>query len=437
MIHANRAGRDKVVRASTAAAAAVLAMLLVAGQARAGVTTLFSGPGAPGDGWLLACSLNEEFDGADLDTSIWTARTQDRGTTGGGVTWGWDAANVWLDSGQLVIRTQDDGDGTYSSGNAWTKDKWYQTYGYFEAKIDPPPPNNGHQAAFWMTAQDGGHFVVGDDGRDGAEIDITETKDGDDHYYANVNWDGYGAQHRSSGQQVTASGIHVGSHTFGLLWDADTLKYYYDGTLKRTYGGVGVPRVAEVLQASVGILDWCDGDIRTPNDPLPQYTYFDYVRAWERLETLTVDDAGAEITYVGTWNPDEATESDYLETMTQGEQAGEYVEFTFVGAGVDVFVRRGSCGGIVDFYLDGELVADDVDTYNATQDFQCLLFSQDGLDVVSHTLRIEVTGTKNPSSNGTLLMLDGIEHASVPEPASAALVLLGLPLVALRRRRGK
>lgn len=394
-------------------------------------------PIQPGLGQRWTPTLVEDFDGPSLNTAIWTVRDVDNRPNGNnGVTWGWDPANVSIDDGKLVIQTTDDGDGTYSSGNVWTKDKWYQTYGYFEARIKLPPTVSGSQAAFWMTAQDNGHFTVGDGGRDGAEIDIMETPDATDHYRTGLHWDGYGSDHQSAGAQHSAPGIHDGYHDFGLYWDADTLKYYYDGQLKRTYTGVGVPRVAEVIQASVGILDWVDGDITTAT--LPVATYFDHIYAWQ-LETedsiTVVDDESDAITYIGDgWQP-KGNSQDYLGTMSQSGSAGDAVEFEFNGTAVDVFIRKGLYGGIVDVYLDDQLVADDIDTYVATPTYQQSLYSSSLLSPGLHTLRLEVTGDKNPSSVSTLLMLDAIQYSAVPEPASLAVGLVGLTLIAGRRRR--
>jgi beta-glucanase (GH16 family) len=310
-------------------------------------------------------TLAEDFNGTTIDSSLWTVRDVDGRPNGNhGVTWGWDPDNVSVQDGKLVIATTDDGDGTYSSGNIWTKDKWSQTYGYFEARIQLPPTVSGSQAAFWMTAQDNGHFTVGNDGRDGAEIDIMETPDASDHYRTGLHWDGYGSEHKSAGAQHSAPGIHDGYHDFGLYWDANTLRYYYDGQLKRTYTGVGVPRVAEVIQASVGILDWVDGNITTAT--LPVETRFDHIYAWQ-LQTedslVVIDDEAPQLNYIGDGWTQQGAASDYLGTMSQSGAAGDAVELTFEGAAVDVFIRKGSYGGIIDVYLDGQLVLDDFDTY--------------------------------------------------------------------------
>lgn len=374
-----------------------------------------------GQRWIP--TFGDEFDGSTLDASTWTISNQDGRPNGNnGVTWGWSPANVRVQDGKLLIRTTADGDGSFSSGHIWTKDKWSQQYGYFEARIQLPPANNGHQAAFWMTPQDNGHFVVGNDGRDGAEIDIVETPDSTDHYRTGLHWDGYGASHKSSGGQVTAAGIHDGYHDFGLLWTAERLDYYYDGRLVRSYTGVGVPRVPEVLRASVGILDWCDGDIRTAS--LPQVTSFDRINAWQMAtaDSLRIlDDSDPGISLIGSGWQNRGGASDHRGTMSQSGTTGDAVEVSFVGTAVDVFVRKGLYGGLVDASLDGQSVLDDVDTFATAQEFQHRLFTAEDLTPRLHIIRLEATGRRNAASAGSLLMLDAVQY--VPLAATEAVTI--------------
>lgn len=383
-------------------------------------------PPVQGVGVRWTPTLVENFDGPTLNGSIWTVNHQDGRPNGNnGVTWGWNAANVSLANGALVIKTTADGDGTFSSGGIWTKDKWFQTHGYFEARIRLPPANNGHQAAFWMTPQDNGHMTVGNDGRDGAEIDIVETPDATDHYRVGLHWDGYAAAHQASGATITASGIHSGYHDFGLFWDADTLDYYFNGRRVRNYTGVGVPRVPEVLRASVGILDWCDGDIRTA--VLPQETRFEHVYAWQKMGpgslTIVDSDSDAIATNGRDWQRKTSTD-DYGGAMIQSGSAGDALELTFGGTAVDVFVRRGQYGGLVNVYLDGQLVGSGLDTYAASPTFQQRLFSADGLTAEPHTIRLEPTGRASAAAVSSLLMFDAVHYVPLP---SSALITIDTP----------
>ena len=67
-------------------------------------------------------------------------------------------------------------------------------------------------------------------------------------------------------------------------------------------------------------------------------------------------------------------------------------------------------------YLDGNQVAT-VDGYSPGTEFQQVLYSVSGLADTSHTLKIVVSGQKNPASGGTYVSIDAI---NVPTAAQAA-----------------
>jgi hypothetical protein len=71
--------------------------------------------------------------------------------------------------------------------------------------------------------------------------------------------------------------------------------------------------------------------------------------------------------------------------------------------------QRASDGGIARVYLDGVFVAD-VDTYAPFQDeYQAVVFSATNLAPGGHSLTIEVTGMKNPSSSSTQIVVDAFD----------------------------
>jgi hypothetical protein len=96
-------------------------------------------------------------------------------------------------------------------------------------------------------------------------------------------------------------------------------------------------------------------------------------------------------------------------TMANSNTAGSRAEFTFSGSSIRWVGQRLFDGGIARVYLDGVSVVD-VDTCATIQEeFQAALFSAAGLTPGSHTLRIEVLGTKNPSSQGTRIVVDAFD----------------------------
>jgi hypothetical protein len=96
-------------------------------------------------------------------------------------------------------------------------------------------------------------------------------------------------------------------------------------------------------------------------------------------------------------------------TMANSNTAGSRAEFTFTGSSIRWVGQRLFDGGIARVYLDGVAVVD-VDTYAPIQEeFQAAIFSATGLTPGTHTLRIEVLGTKNPSSQGTRIVVDAFD----------------------------
>lgn len=59
-------------------------------------------------------------------------------------------------------------------------------------------------------------------------------------------------------------------------------------------------------------------------------------------------------------------------------------------------------------YVDGRFHAE-VDTYAAVDQPQSVLYTTSGLPAGTHTLTIEVTGTKNAASGGAWVWVDAFE----------------------------
>jgi len=90
--------------------------------------------------------------------------------------------------------------------------------------------------------------------------------------------------------------------------------------------------------------------------------------------------------------------------------AGARATLTFTGTGVTWIGAKGPQTGIANVFLDGALVAANVDTFSPTgEQIQAPLFSVSGLTETSHTLAVEVTGQQNPASTGPLIVVDAFE----------------------------
>ncbi|HCO95511.1 MAG TPA: hypothetical protein DIU00_16445, partial [Phycisphaerales bacterium] len=222
--------------------------------------------------WKLAWS--DEFDGTQIDQSKWEVLGDWKRRDGF-----WVKEDSYLDGkGNLLIRTKKDGD-RYTSGAMRTRGKFEHKFGYWVCR-SKFPTQQGHWPAFWMHANTVGK--IGDEGRDGTEIDIMEKPWREDKITQNLHWDGYGKKHKSAGSgQITIPGVSKGFHTFALHWTPEQYVFYVDGkeTWRTSAGGVSqVPQYAKLTEE---IGKW-GGDITKAD--LPDYFVVDYVRVYDMVE---------------------------------------------------------------------------------------------------------------------------------------------------------
>ena len=199
---------------------------------RAAAQDEFLPPIPEGKMWKLVWS--DEFDGTQIDQSKWEIMGDFKRRDGF-----WVKEDSYLDGkGNLLIRTKKDGE-RYTSGAMRTRGKFEHTFGYWVCRCKFPTQES-HWPAFWlMTA---GVSKVGDEGRDGTEIDIMEKPWREDKITQNLHWDGYGKQHKSAGSgQITIPGISKGFHTFALHWAPEQYVFYVDGkeTWRTSAGEIG------------------------------------------------------------------------------------------------------------------------------------------------------------------------------------------------------
>ncbi len=181
---------------------------------------------APPGGYELTWS--DEFDGVSMDTSKWGYR---------GLGARRDAVNtqdaISVTNGALTITTYTDS-GTHYTGMIGTQGKFEQAFGYWEARMqlyDSP----GMWSAYWIQAPGMGN-PVGDPATAGVEIDVIEHRKVNgsnaniqDTAAHGLHWDGYGADHKSSGHSVTVAGLADTWHTYARLWTDQGYTFYIDG----------------------------------------------------------------------------------------------------------------------------------------------------------------------------------------------------------------
>lgn len=227
-------------------------------------------PEAPaGKAWQQV--WNDEFDGTRLDPGKWELPDGKRRDH-----W-WSPKTAFVDGkGHLVLRTEQK-DGKFQSPCVRTKGRYEKAFGYFETRCKLPK-EQGHWTAFWL--YHGSVNKVGDDGRDGTEIDVFEWPYRDGRIEHNLHWDGYSKEHhKSAGHVSRPANVTDGKyHVFALWWSPEQYVFYIDGKeVWRTKAG-GVCQAPLYLKWSTEIGEWA-GDIRKAK--LPDDTLVDYVRVFD------------------------------------------------------------------------------------------------------------------------------------------------------------
>jgi len=88
---------------------------------------------------------------------------------------------------------------------------------------------------------------------------------------------------------------------------------------------------------------------------------------------------------------------------------GDQATFTFTGTSVKWIGYRGPGAGIARVILDGVVVADSLDLFIPTEGPQETVFTSPVLAAGSHTLTIQVTGSKNLASTGIAVVVDAFD----------------------------
>jgi len=230
--------------------------------------------------WVMV--WNDEFNGKSLDEAKWSHVSwvpagEDQPRRDG--FWRPDAA-VLNGDGQLMMLTYyDPVKKRYIDGAIHTLGKYEKLYGFFEARIQLQK-QPGHWSAFWLfNAQ---VHTVGDQGRDGTEVDIMEKiSPKDDAVYHTLHWDGYEAAHQSVYKLPVIPGLRESWHTYAVWWSESGYCFYIDGTetWRTSAGGVCRNPLHILLSDEVGT--WA-GSISSA--ALPDLWLVDFVRVYDLVK---------------------------------------------------------------------------------------------------------------------------------------------------------
>jgi beta-glucanase (GH16 family) len=236
-----------------------------------------AGPPVPGP-WKPLASMTDEFDGAALDASKWhDTNPQWRGRQPGF----FRPENVTVSGGQMHItmRREDapdrpSGYHTYTCGAV--KSKAEVLYGYFETRARAMKSRGS--SAFWFYKSESNWWT---------EIDVFEIGGGAPGNERKVHMNAHvfvtpedGRKHWSKGGVWDAPfNLADGFHTYGLLWDKDTLVYYVDGVERRRMPNTHWHQPLHMNFDSETMPEW----FGLPEEgTLPSTFSVDYVRAWQR-----------------------------------------------------------------------------------------------------------------------------------------------------------
>ena len=241
----------------------------------------------------MTLTLNEEFDGEALNTSLWGDFPN--GLRKGGY---WQQDQAFVENGNLIIRTEYKDDGSYGPGyytmGIRSKGGFAQRYGYFECRCILPAAK-GMWSAFWL--MNSAVNDVSGTGEKGTEIDIFESP-----YYAqgplfrnkittNLHYNGYELEtkYQNVGIFAVNGDPYKEFNTYGLLWTPDEYIFYINGieTGRSSFGGVS--KEPEYLKLSCEVdgsdavpnLGWSGRIDRNKPGAIPADFVVDYVKVYQ------------------------------------------------------------------------------------------------------------------------------------------------------------
>lgn len=237
------------------------------------------------EGWIL--TWQDEFDGPEIDAANWTHEI-------GGNGWGnaedqfytAEPENSFIENGNLVIQAleQRKQGKPYTSARLITKDKFSQTYGRFEARLQIPK-GQGIWPAFWMLGED----ISTAGWPESGEIDIMENIGKEPTMiHGTVHGPGYsgargvGASYSLPDGRPFADDFHI----FAIEWEPEEIRWYVDDVLFNTVTPSDVAGDWVYDHPFFILLNLAVGG-QWPGYPdattqFPQRLIVDYVRVYER-----------------------------------------------------------------------------------------------------------------------------------------------------------
>ena len=181
---------------------------------------------------------SDEFDSNDKDDPNVDVWSYDVG--GGG--WGnqelqvYDSSNnVRLENGNLVIRVEQNEQGTFTSGRIQTLNKLEFQYARIEARIKIPNPSNGLWPCLWMLGADfnevgwplSGSMTLMQMG----SAEALSNGQGASQVGSALHWEQNGGPAMDANSIDTGTDLSADYHTYIMDWTPESITTYVDGTL--------------------------------------------------------------------------------------------------------------------------------------------------------------------------------------------------------------
>lgn len=261
-----------------------------------------------------ALTFNDDFDGDSLDLTKWgyNVGTQDvYGNSYGPAYWGnnelqyyTEGDNVKVSDGilKIIAKKESMGDREYTSSRILTRNKFSQTYGYFEAKMKLPA-GSGTWPAFWLMPEPNSKDSYANEygtWASNGEIDIMEMKGRLPNYIdTTIHYGGYWPNDEINGKTNVISTPATEWHTYALEWTEESIAWIIDGekvyevSNKVYYSTASDSPSAPFDKPFYIILNLAIGGNYDPqgtaeflakNDFTEAFMEVDYVRVYEKIE---------------------------------------------------------------------------------------------------------------------------------------------------------
>lgn len=314
-------------------------------------TKLVEGDTSASNGWKLVWS--DEFNGTELDRSIWNVEVNGYGGWNNELQYYCDSSeNIDVSDGTLKITARKKSylGKEYTSARLNSKDKAEFRFGRIEAKMKLPS-FQGAWPAFWMLGANDTTWP------ECGEIDILETINDESIAYGTAHWQA-GDSYESSGSSTLAAGVKIDItqwHTYGIEWDANQIVWYVDDTKYFALDIASDPNRASLaldqyllLNLAVGG-DWPGMEI--DDTAIPATMEVDYVRVYEKdnseseIPTISVKDDSV-TKYQGVWNTTVGSWAGAAGTGTSAEKPEDGFQVNLTAVGSDMWGVQASLANL-------------------------------------------------------------------------------------------